>query len=65
MKLKRLGGSNSARTPILENIPIRVNHALHAREPNRWGICFKVNSVVKQGKDLQEFRTRGGGAPNF
>ncbi len=47
-----------ARTPILENIPIRVKHALHAREPNLWVICFKGNSVVKQGKDLQEFRGR-------
>ncbi len=65
MKLKkRLGGSNLAQTPILKNIP-RVKHALQEREPNRWVIYFKVNSVVKQGKDLQEFRRRGGGAPNF
>ncbi len=62
--LIRLGGSNLAQTPILNNIPIRVNHALHAREPNRWIICSKVNSVVKQGKDQQEFRGCGGGAPN-
>ncbi len=62
---KRLGGSNLAQTPILKNIPIRVNHALHALEPNRWVICCKVNSVVKQSKDLQKFRGRGGGAPHF
>ncbi len=55
MKLKTKDVSNLAQTPILKNIPIRVKHALHAREPNRWAICFKVNFVVKQVKGQLEF----------
>ncbi len=58
MKLNRVGGSILARRSILENKPIKVKHALHAREPNRWVICFKANFLMKQGKDLQEIRGR-------
>ncbi len=63
MNLNREGGSILARILILKNKPIRVKHALHAREPYRWVICFRVNFIMKQGKDLQDISILATGVP--